>query len=42
MCADHHRYDLIILDLQMPHMDGFQVMEALKPLEASPGCRCWW
>ncbi|MDN4055301.1 EAL domain-containing protein [Massilia sp. YIM B02763] len=28
-----HRYDLIILDLQMPHMDGFQVMEALKPLE---------
>ena len=28
-----HSYDLIILDLQMPHMDGFQVMEALKPLE---------
>ena len=28
-----HRYDLIILDLQMPHMDGFQVMEALKPME---------
>lgn len=28
-----HRYDLIILDLQMPHMDGFQVMEALKPIE---------
>ena len=27
------RFDLIILDLQMPHMDGFQVMEALKPLE---------
>jgi len=28
-----HQYDLIILDLQMPHMDGFQVMEALKPME---------
>ncbi|MFL6631601.1 MAG: EAL domain-containing protein [Massilia sp.] len=28
-----HRYDLIILDLQMPHMDGFHVMEALKPME---------
>jgi diguanylate cyclase (GGDEF)-like protein/PAS domain S-box-containing protein len=28
-----HSYDLIILDLQMPHMDGFQVMEALKPME---------
>jgi diguanylate cyclase (GGDEF)-like protein/PAS domain S-box-containing protein len=28
-----HRFDLIILDLQMPHMDGFQVMEALKPME---------
>ena len=28
------RYDLILLDLHMPHMDGFQVMEALRPLEA--------
>ncbi|MYM33832.1 EAL domain-containing protein [Duganella sp. FT94W] len=28
-----HRYDLIILDLQMPGMSGFDVMEALKPLE---------
>ena len=28
-----HQYDLIILDLQMPHMEGFQVMEAVKPME---------
>lgn len=25
-----HNYDLILLDLQMPEMDGFQVMECLK------------
>ena len=25
-----HRYDLILLDLRMPHLDGFQVMEQLS------------
>jgi PAS domain S-box-containing protein len=28
-----HHYDLILLDLQMPDMDGFQVMEGLKEIE---------
>jgi DNA-binding response OmpR family regulator len=28
-----NRYNLILLDLQMPSMDGFQVMEGLKGLE---------
>jgi magnesium transporter len=28
-----HHYDLILLDLHMPNMDGFQVMEKLKEIE---------
>jgi adenylate cyclase len=35
VCELHllNRYDLIVLDLQMPGMDGFQVMEHLKEIE---------
>jgi PAS domain S-box-containing protein len=36
VCTLHrrNRYDLILLDLQMPVMDGFQVMEGLKTNDA--------
>lgn len=29
---EQNAFDLIVLDLQMPFMDGFKVMELLKPL----------
>jgi two-component system, cell cycle response regulator len=36
VCALHqkNRYDLIVLDLQMPSMDGFEVMDGLKADES--------
>ena len=35
VCGLHrkHGYDLILIDLNMPDMDGFQVMEGLKEIE---------
>lgn len=30
---DHGKYDLILLDIMLPEIDGFELMEYLRPLE---------
>lgn len=36
---DERRFDLLILDLNLPKLDGISLLERVKP--RSPGCGCW-
>lgn len=30
---EEHRFDLILLDVMLPHVDGFELMEYIRPME---------
>ncbi|MCI8303602.1 MAG: response regulator transcription factor [Lawsonibacter sp.] len=32
-CLEHSQYDLILLDVMLPQIDGFELMEYIRPLE---------